>query len=205
MKRAELKKNHVVVVSTPTYDKVYLVDHVGHEKVAVTLIGGRSAGGTTWVPGYSETQIDLADGGPWHIIGDIVIGRLVRSLAEWARQEWALVQSTTESRDLAQAEANRLASILEKQEHAAYIADLKAKKEASSAETYDADSTLPLGWYWCVRDWPRNRDLMTATGPRGELMARSPSGRPYRAGVIGDEPFVEAVERALAAKDKVST
>lgn len=202
MKRADLRKNHVIVVSTLTYDKAYLVDYVGQDKVAVTLIAGRTAGCQVWVAGYSETQIEVLDGdGSWMVLGDIATGRLVRSIAEWARREWASAQARAEERDLAQAEANRLANILAEQEHAAHIAEIGGRVMTDA--NYDADSNLPLGWRWCVRDWPEGQDLMTARGPRDELMARY-KGRPCRVGVVGDEPFVEAVERALAAKDRVS-
>lgn len=102
----DLKQDEVIVtVDEAGFERAYLVDHVGVEKVSVTLVAGRGAGTSEWTTVLQEQQITLDDSsGTWWSKAPNTVGRLVRAVVSSVRESRAYAVARLDERDAAQAE-----------------------------------------------------------------------------------------------------
>lgn len=91
MKISKLTKDELIVTVTPDgFERAYLVDHVGRERVSVTVVGGREQGKDWTACAAIEQQVSL-DTGAFFVLAGPAIGGLVRS------QAWALADARVRS------------------------------------------------------------------------------------------------------------
>lgn len=166
MKTSDLTKDTIIVNVTPDgFEHSYLVDHVGRERVSVTVVGCREQGKKDWAACAAiEQQISL-DTSVFFVLAGPVIGRLVRS------QAWALADAQGRSKPAPDHKSARDPAV---NVHPSFRPARPARNATNSMQVdYDADSNLPLGWSWGEDEWPGcDRVLPTAVGPNGERIAK---------------------------------